>query len=90
MHAGDDAAGRIGLQPLHIGVGQKRDIRVGQRRIDADDLGVGLAVGQAGKSVIGVAAHAGAVGQDLAVHLVQKDGQRLRKGMVARLLQRVA
>ena len=40
---GDRAAGRVGLQPLDVGVGDHLDVLVRQRRVDADHLGVGLA-----------------------------------------------
>ena len=39
--------------------GEQGDVRVPQRRLDADDLGVGLAVDQAGEAVAGGAADAG-------------------------------
>ena len=48
-----------------------------QRRVDADDLRIGLAVGQAGIAVEGIAANAGGVRQRLAIPLLEQhsDGQ---------------
>lgn len=42
----------IGLQAIDIGAGQQGDIGDAERRIDADDLRIGLAVGQALEAVI--------------------------------------
>ena len=83
MHAGDRAARGVGLQPFHIGAGQERDVRVLDRPVDADDLGVRLAVGQAGKTIKGVAAHAGAMGQGSPFLFIEQDRERLGIGMVA-------
>ena len=51
----------VGLQPGDVGVGQQRHVRVPQRRLDADDLGVGLGLDEAGEAVAGGAADAGAL-----------------------------
>ena len=71
------AAVRRGLEPRRIGLGQQRHVgEARQRRVDADDLGVRLAVEQAGEAVEGVAAHADAGGLGLAVLLVEQDAER--------------
>ena len=46
-HPGDRPAGRVGLQPHHLGAGQQGHVRLAQQRPDRDDLGVGLGVHQA-------------------------------------------
>ena len=52
---GDGPARRVGLQPLDVGVGEQLDVVVLERRVDADDLGVGLGPDQAGEAVDPVA-----------------------------------
>ena len=54
-----------------------------QRRIDANDLRVGLAVCQAGIAVKGVASNARRMGQGVAVVLVKQDPDRQMKGVMA-------
>src|SRR5580658_982078 len=60
-----------------------------QRRIDANDLGIGLAVGQAGIAVEGVTANARRMGQRLAVVLVEQDTDGQVKGVMAFALESV-
>ena len=49
----------VRLEPGHQRAGEQSDVRVAQRRLDADDLRVGLAVDQAGEAVAGRAPDAG-------------------------------
>ena len=63
---GDDRGDRRGRSRRsrsrsHVGVGHQLDVVVLQRRVDADHLGVGLGLDQAGEPVHPVAADAGAV-----------------------------
>jgi len=60
-------AGGIGLQAADIGAGEQRDIGVFERRTDAENVGIGLGVDQAGKAVKGIAAYAGAEGSGAAM-----------------------
>jgi hypothetical protein len=74
LHVHYGTAGCIGDEPLHVGSRQQRQIRMcDERRIDADNLRIGLVVGQAWIPVKGVAADTGRVGQRLAVTLVEQD-----------------
>src|SRR5262249_55088801 len=77
------APGRVGLQPAHECVGQERDIRMLECRVDADDLSVGLAIDEARVAIEGVAADAGAGVLRLAVLLVEQNAERKRKRMIA-------
>ena len=78
LDAGDGAPAGIGDQAFRIGPRQQGHVRmVAQCRIDRHDLGVGLAVRQAGIAVEAVAADAGAVGQGIPVGvLIQQHPDR--------------
>ena len=65
----------VGLQPHHGRVGQQRDVRVLERGPDAEHLGVGLGVHEAGEAVADPAANARAVGH---VRLVEHDRRTAR------------
>ena len=69
-HPGDDGAGRVGVQPDRLGVGDQGDVGMLEGRADAQHLGVGLGVDQAGEAVAGRGAQAAAVGR---VGLVEHD-----------------
>ena len=84
MYARDRAPGRVGLQSIDVGARHEGDVVVAECRIDADNLRVGLAVGEAGKAVVSATADTGAVLRHMAVRiLVQEDRERLRKWVVA-------
>src|SRR5262249_60387986 len=89
MNRRNGAPGRVGLQPAHECVGQERDIRMLECRVDADDLSVGLAIDEARVAIEGVAADAGAGVLRLAVLLVEQNAERKRKRMIAAPLQAV-
>src|SRR6185437_9005690 len=73
---------RVRIQLRYIGVGQQCDVGVaGERRIDADDLSIGLAIEQARKTIEETTTHADAGGSRLAVLLIKKDAERQMKGM---------
>ena len=70
----DRASGRVGLEPLDPRVRAQRDVRVLERGAHAEDVRVGLAVGQAGEAVEAVAANA-APGLGVGLVEVDPDGQ---------------
>lgn len=76
----------VGLQLLHLRAGAQRDVGVLQCRRHGDDLGIGLGVHEAGKTVAGVAADAAAVH---GVGLVEQDGARCVGGPAASAFQAV-
>ena len=79
-HRGDAAAALVGLEALDVGVTQERDVRVLERGPHGADVGVGLAVGEAGEAVELGAAHALAL---LGVLLVHVHSHRQVEGVVA-------
>ena len=90
MNAGDDLPGGVGFELRHIRVGQQRQIGMClQRRIDAHDLRIGLAVQQAGKAVERIAADADAGRRGLAVLLIQQNAERQMKRVQTVLHQAV-
>ena len=91
VNALHDLAGLIGLQFRNIGASHQRQVRMRlQRRIDADDLGVRLAVQQAGKAVESIAADANAGRRRLAILFVQQDAERQMERVQTVLGQAVA
>ena len=73
----DAPAAGVGLQPADVGPAQQGDVRMRrEHRVDADHLGVGLAVERAGEAVEGVAPDAGARAHRQAVLLVEQDAER--------------
>src|SRR5262249_7859365 len=87
MNRADTAAGGLGLQTLYERIGEERDIRVVEHRLDADDLRIGLAVDQARITVESIATDAGAGVQRLAVLFVEQHAERQREWMMALPLQ---
>ena len=66
------AARRPGIEACHVGVREQRDVGVGERRIHAHHLGVGLGVDQARVAVARVAADAAAGAR---IALVEHDAE---------------
>ena len=90
LDAGDRPAGRIGEEPLDVGIGHQREVVVRRERgIDAGDLRIRLAVGDARIAVEGIAADAGGVRQRLAVPLVEAHPDRKVERVMALALQPV-
>src|SRR5215468_7891384 len=83
MNRADAAAGGLGLQTLDERIGEERDIRVLEHRLDADDLCIRLAVDQARITVESIATDAGAGVQRLAVLFVEQHAERQREWMMA-------
>ena len=74
-------AGRVGLQPDRLRVGQQRHVRVFQRRPHAEHLGVGLGVHQAREAVARPATHARAqVRRGLVEHHPARRVERMQPG----------
>ena len=81
MHRVDCAASRIGAEPGHVGVCHQGHVRVlGDHRIDAHHLRVGLAVKRTREAVEVAVAYADAGGCGLAVFFVEQDAQRQVEG----------
>ena len=80
VHRGDLAAGGAGLETADERVRHERDVRVRERRVDADHLGVGLGLDQARKAVAGVAPDAAARARVL---LVEHEADRNRERPVS-------
>lgn len=70
------AAGRVGFKTLDERIGDERDVLVFERRLDADDLCIGLAVDQARIAVESIAADAGTGVVRLTVLLVKQHAER--------------
>ena len=88
---GDAASGGVGLQALHIGAGDQRDVVLGQHRIHADDLRVRLRVQQAREAIDPVAADAGAGPcRPARLGLLEVDSDGQVEGVQPELLQVVA
>src|SRR5262249_44934029 len=87
MNHAHAAAGGLGLQTLNERFGEERDIRVLERRLDADDLRIRLAIDQARITVESIATDAGAGVQRLAVLFVEQYAERQREWMMALPLQ---
>src|SRR5215470_1571659 len=87
MNRADTAAGGLGLQTLDERIGEERDIRVLEHRLDADDLRIRLAVDQARITVESIATDAGASVQWLAVPFVEQHAERQREWMMTLPLQ---
>src|SRR5262252_8697493 len=83
MNRAHAAAGGLGLQALDERIGEERDVRVLENRLDADDLRIGLAVDQARITVESIATDAGAGVQRLAVLFVEQHAERQREWMMA-------
>src|SRR5262249_27083624 len=64
---------RAGFETLDVGVGEQTDVPMGERRVDADRLRVGLGADQARKAIARVAADALA---RPSVQLVELDAER--------------
>lgn len=77
----------VGFEAFHLGVAVQGDVAVAKGRSDAEDVGVGLAVCEAGEAVESVAANAAS---RLRVGLVQVDADGHVKRMLAGLLEVVA
>src|SRR5215831_19557440 len=87
MNRAHAAAGGVGLQTLDERIGEERDIRVPEHRLDADDLRIRLTVDQARITVESIATDAGAGVQRLAVLFVEQHAERQREWMMALSLQ---
>src|SRR5499427_9954721 len=87
MNRAHAAAGGLGLKTLNERIGEERDIRVLEHRLDADDLRIRLAVDQARITVESIATDAGAGVQRLAVLFVEQYAERQREWMMALSLQ---
>src|SRR5262249_42444112 len=87
MNRAHAAAGGLGLQTLNERIGDERDIRVLEHRLDADDLRIRLAVDQARITVESIATDAGARVQRPAVLFVEQHAKRQREWMMALPLQ---
>src|SRR5215468_2796759 len=87
MDRADAAAGGLGLKTLDERIGEERDVRVLENRLDADDLRIRLAVDQARITVESIATDAGAGVQWLAVLFVEQHAERQREWMMALPLQ---
>jgi hypothetical protein len=73
------AAGGLGLETLNERIGDERDIRVLEGRLDADDLCIRLAVDEARITVKSIATNAGAAALRLAVLFIEQQAERQRK-----------
>src|SRR4051812_43023674 len=66
------ATGGAGFQACDFGVGEQGDVGIFQRGVDAEDVGIGFGVDEAGVAIAGAALDAGAV---VAVGFVEADAQ---------------
>ncbi|WIG57181.1 MAG: hypothetical protein OJF61_002969 [Rhodanobacteraceae bacterium] len=77
LHGCDHSTGGIGVEARRVRAGQQRHVRMGgQRRLDADDFRIGLAVGRTRIAVEGAAADAWTRTRHRAVLLVKQDAER--------------
>ena len=80
----------FGGEPVDVAVREQRQVSCAlQCRIDANDLCIGLAIGQAWIAVKGIASNAGRMRQRFAVLLVEQDADRQMKRMMAFSLEPV-